>query len=71
MDADPGTGEDIRPFAALTALLRDRGLSAPALLAADADYVDLDAPLLLAHDRDPGLPFEGSMLFPPSPELWG
>ena len=45
---------------------------APAtLLTADADYVDLDAPLLLAHDRDPGLPFKGSMLFPPSPELWG
>jgi aminoglycoside/choline kinase family phosphotransferase len=38
MDADPATGEDIRPFAALTALLRDRGLSAPALLAADAGH---------------------------------
>jgi aminoglycoside/choline kinase family phosphotransferase len=36
MDADPATGEDVRPFAALTALLRARGLSAPALLAADA-----------------------------------
>ena len=29
MDADPATGEDIRPFAALTALLRARGFSAP------------------------------------------
>lgn len=38
MDADPATGEDVRPFAALTALLRGRGLSAPALLAADAEH---------------------------------
>jgi aminoglycoside/choline kinase family phosphotransferase len=36
MDADPATGEDVRPFAALTAMLRARGLSAPSLLAADA-----------------------------------
>ena len=41
------------------------------LLAHDADFVDLDAPLLLAEDRDPALTFEGSTLFPPSPALWG
>ena len=36
-----------------------------------ADFVDLDAPLLLSADRSPGLGFDGSTLFPPSPELWG
>lgn len=45
---------------------------APATLAAqDADYVDLDAPLLLDEDRDPALTFEGSTLNPPIPALWG
>ena len=45
---------------------------APAVLSAQrADYVDLDGPLLLMRDREPGLVFEGSTLFPPRPELWG
>jgi len=45
---------------------------APAsLLAAFADFVDLDGPLLLAKDREPGLRFEGSTIHPPTPELWG
>ena len=45
---------------------------APAmLLARHADYVDLDGPLLLARDREPGLRFEGSTVHPPTPELWG
>jgi len=45
---------------------------APAmLLAHHADYVDLDGPLLLARDRDPALVFDGSLIHPPSPELWG
>jgi L-alanine-DL-glutamate epimerase-like enolase superfamily enzyme len=45
---------------------------APALLLAqDADFVDLDGPLLLARDREPGLTYEGAMVFPPPPELWG
>ncbi|WP_336485698.1 N-acetyl-D-Glu racemase DgcA [Methylobacterium nigriterrae] len=45
---------------------------APAmLLAHHADYVDLDGPLLLARDREPGLVFEGSTIQPPRPELWG
>ena len=45
---------------------------APAvLLAQEADYVDLDGPLLLAKDREPGLVFEDSLLHPPAPELWG
>ncbi|MFM2141378.1 MAG: hypothetical protein RLZZ25_1643, partial [Gemmatimonadota bacterium] len=45
---------------------------APALLLAGAaDFVDLDGPLLLAKDRDPGLRFEGSEVSPPAPALWG
>lgn len=37
MDADPATGEDVRPFIAITRALRTRGLSAPDVLAADAE----------------------------------
>ncbi len=45
---------------------------APALLVAqDADFVDLDGPLLLERDREPGLTYEGGMVLPPSPALWG
>jgi L-alanine-DL-glutamate epimerase-like enolase superfamily enzyme len=45
---------------------------APALiLAQGAPFVDLDGPLLLARDREPGLAITGSLLEPPSPELWG
>lgn len=41
------------------------------ILAQDAAYVDLDGPLLLARDREPGLRYEGSTAYPPAPELWG
>ncbi len=45
---------------------------APALLiAADARWVDLDGPLLLARDREHGLAYQGSRLQPASPALWG
>jgi len=45
---------------------------APAvLLAQGARYVDLDGPLLLARDREAGLRYEGSLLHPPTPALWG
>jgi L-alanine-DL-glutamate epimerase-like enolase superfamily enzyme len=45
---------------------------APAvLLAQDADFVDLDGPLLLARDRSPGLVYEGSMVSAPEAALWG
>jgi len=45
---------------------------APAmLLSGYADVVDLDGPLLLARDREPGLRFEGSLVHPPEPALWG
>jgi L-Ala-D/L-Glu epimerase len=45
---------------------------APALLVAqDAEWVDLDGPLLLARDREPGLAYDGGMIAPPPSELWG
>ena len=45
---------------------------APALLLAqDVDFVDLDGPLLLARDREPGLHYDGATIAPPPPELWG
>ena len=45
---------------------------APALLLAQgADWVDLDGPLLLARDRHPGLRYEGALVYPAQPELWG
>jgi L-alanine-DL-glutamate epimerase-like enolase superfamily enzyme len=45
---------------------------APAvLLAQDADFVDLDGPLLLARDRQQGLTYTGSLVSPPAPALWG
>jgi L-alanine-DL-glutamate epimerase-like enolase superfamily enzyme len=45
---------------------------APAvLLAQGAEFVDLDGPLLLARDREPALVYEGSLVSPPSPALWG
>jgi L-alanine-DL-glutamate epimerase-like enolase superfamily enzyme len=45
---------------------------APAMLVArDATVVDLDGPLLLAKDREPGIRFEGSRMFWPPRELWG
>src|SRR5207302_377255 len=45
---------------------------APAVLVAQqAAVVDLDAPLLLATDRTPGLRYDGSTLYPPEPALWG
>ena len=45
---------------------------APAMIIAqDAAFTDLDGPLLLARDREPGLVFEGSSIQPPSPALWG
>jgi len=45
---------------------------APAqLLAQDADFVDLDGPLLLARDRAGGLHYQEARIFPPEADLWG
>jgi L-alanine-DL-glutamate epimerase-like enolase superfamily enzyme len=45
---------------------------APAvLLAQRARYVDLDGPLLLAKDRDGGLRYEESLIYPAEASFWG
>ena len=45
---------------------------APAmLLAQQARFVDLDGPLLLKRDRDGGLRYDGSLVYPPDAALWG
>jgi L-alanine-DL-glutamate epimerase-like enolase superfamily enzyme len=45
---------------------------APArLLASNADWVDLDGPLLLARDCDNGLPYRNGGIGMPARELWG
>ena len=46
--------------------------AAPALiLAQDAEWVDLDGPLLLARDRDDGLHIVDGVIHPPKQALWG
>ena len=45
---------------------------APAMLVGQlADLVDLDGPLLLARDREPGISYEASEMQPPPAALWG
>jgi L-alanine-DL-glutamate epimerase-like enolase superfamily enzyme len=45
---------------------------APAMLIAQhARVVDLDGALLLARDRPDGLRYAGSLVYPPTPALWG
>ena len=62
-----------RGFAIMVGCMIGTSLSiAPAvLLAQQASIVDLDAPLLLAADRNQHLRYEGSLVYPPEPELWG
>lgn len=47
------------------------GMAPAILLAQDAEVVDLDGPLLLAEDRPNGLTYEGSLVHPSQPDLWG
>ena len=47
------------------------GMAPAMLLAHHAAFVDLDGPLLLARDREPALRYEGSVVHPPEPALWG
>ena len=45
---------------------------APAmLLTPRCRFVDLDGPLLLAREREGGLRYDGSTVYPPDPTLWG
>ncbi len=60
-------------FAILAGCMVATSLSmAPAmLLAQTARFADLDGPLLLARDRDSGLRYAGSLVYPADPALWG
>jgi hypothetical protein len=40
-------------------------------VAQSARVVDLDGALLLAQDRADGLRYEGSLVYPATPALWG
>ena len=45
---------------------------APAtLLTPQARFIDLDGPLLLKRDREDGLRYDGSLVYPPEAALWG
>lgn len=45
---------------------------APAMIVGqDAEWIELDGPLLLGRDRQPGLRYDGSLIYPPSVSLWG
>jgi L-alanine-DL-glutamate epimerase-like enolase superfamily enzyme len=62
-----------RGFGIMTGCMVATSLAmAPAMLVAQrARVVDLDGPLLLAHDRPDGLRYDGSLVHPPTPALWG
>ena len=47
------------------------GMAPAVLIAAEADFADLDGPLLLARDREPGLVYEGSTIQQFGAEVWG
>src|SRR6266480_6614487 len=44
------------------------GIAPARILASDADYVDLDGPLLLARDRDHGIPYQNGRIGIPARE---
>jgi L-alanine-DL-glutamate epimerase-like enolase superfamily enzyme len=47
------------------------GIAPAYCLALLCRYVDLDSPLLLAHDREQHLTYRKGCVHPPSAELWG
>jgi L-Ala-D/L-Glu epimerase len=47
------------------------GIAPARLLASATDYVDLDGPLLLVHDRQHGLTYRNGKIDMPSQQLWG
>lgn len=75
----------LTPAIALARAAQERGLGimvgcmlatslamAPAfLLTPLAGVIDLDGPLLLKQDRVPAIRFDGSLMQPPPPDLWG
>jgi L-Ala-D/L-Glu epimerase len=67
-DAAKGQGFDIMVGCMVATSLA----MAPAMLLTPlARFVDLDGPLLLARDRDGGLRYDESLIYPPEASLWG
>jgi L-alanine-DL-glutamate epimerase-like enolase superfamily enzyme len=67
-DAAKGQGFDIMVGCMVATSLA----MAPAMLLTPlARFVDLDGPLLLARDRDGGLRYDESLVYPPEASLWG
>jgi L-alanine-DL-glutamate epimerase-like enolase superfamily enzyme len=46
------------------------GMAPAFLLTPWAAFVDLDGPLLLERDREPGFAFDGSTMNPAGPGVW-
>ncbi|MBN8981936.1 MAG: dipeptide epimerase [Rhizobiales bacterium] len=63
----------VHGFEIMTGCMVATSLSmAPAMIVAQhARVVDLDGPLLLAKDRENGLRYDGSTVYPPDAALWG
>jgi len=47
------------------------GMAPAFIIGQRCTYVDLDGPMLLAEDRAAAMRFDGKVVFPPRPELWG
>lgn len=47
------------------------GIAPAYCLSLICDFADLDSPLLLAHDREPGMEYRNGHVHPPSPDVWG
>jgi L-alanine-DL-glutamate epimerase-like enolase superfamily enzyme len=47
------------------------GMAPAFIIGQRCTYVDLDGPMLLAEDRAAAMRFDGKIVFPPHPELWG
>ncbi len=48
-----------------------RGAAIAMLVAQSARWIDIDGPLLLARDREPGVVFIDGVASPPRSALWG
>jgi L-alanine-DL-glutamate epimerase-like enolase superfamily enzyme len=47
------------------------GMAPAMLVGGTARYIDLDAPLWMAEDREHAIRFDGSLAYPPTADLWG
>jgi L-alanine-DL-glutamate epimerase-like enolase superfamily enzyme len=67
-DAARASGLDIMAGSMVSTSL---GIAPALLIAQYARWIDLDGPLLLAHDRDPRITIRDGIIEPPARALWG